>query len=195
MRLNKMASYLYCYWVLSIFLFSLFLPNPILAEQPKIVRIGYYENSVFQEGAQKGAVRTGYAYDYYLKISEYTGWKYKYVYGTYTECYQALLDNKIDLIAGLAYRENRKGLFLYPDEPMGHESYNILKHLADEHITSNPTTLKGKKIGVLESAIVDSLQSFVIVHHIGGLFSEAFRALSLEEDSQSLKQYLHVHKK
>lgn len=161
MRLNKKASYLYCYWVLSFLLFSLFLPLPILANQPKTVRVGYYENDVFQEGAKKGAVRTGYAYDYYLKISEYTGWKYEYVYGTYAACYQALLDNKIDLIAGLAYIEKRNGLFFYPDEPMGHESYNILKHLSDEKITSDPTTLKGKKIGVLESAIVDSLKSYL----------------------------------
>ena len=35
------------------------------------VRVGYYENEVFQEGAREGAVKTGYAYEYYRKISEY----------------------------------------------------------------------------------------------------------------------------
>ena len=40
------------------------------------MRVGYYENEVFQEGAQEGAVKTGYAYEYYQKISEYTGWCY-----------------------------------------------------------------------------------------------------------------------
>ena len=29
------------------------------------VRVGYYENEVFQEGAQPGSVKTGYAYEYY----------------------------------------------------------------------------------------------------------------------------------
>ena len=41
----------------------------------KTVRVGYYENEVFQEGASEGAVKTGYAYEYYRKLSEYTGWE------------------------------------------------------------------------------------------------------------------------
>ena len=49
--------------------------------EAKIVRVGYYEEEVFQEGAEEGAVKTGYAYEYYRKISEYTGWKYEYIYG------------------------------------------------------------------------------------------------------------------
>ena len=44
-------------------------------EQPKTIRVGYYENEVFQEGAKDGVVKSGYAYEYYLKLSEYTGWE------------------------------------------------------------------------------------------------------------------------
>ena len=44
-----------------------------------VVRVGYYENEVFEEGAEEGAVKTGYAYEYYRKLSEYTGWRYEYV--------------------------------------------------------------------------------------------------------------------
>ena len=58
----------------------------------KTVRVGYYENEVFQEGAEEGAVKTGYAYEYYCKLSEYTGWKYEYVYGGFGDLYQMLLD-------------------------------------------------------------------------------------------------------
>jgi hypothetical protein len=29
------------------------------------VRVGYYENEIFQEGAGDGKVKTGYAYEYY----------------------------------------------------------------------------------------------------------------------------------
>ena len=49
------------------------------------VRVGYYENEVFEEGAQEGAVKTGYAYEYYRNLSEYTFWSYEYVYGCYWE--------------------------------------------------------------------------------------------------------------
>ena len=34
------------------------------------VRVGYYENEVFQEGAKEGSVKTGYAYEYYLCVSK-----------------------------------------------------------------------------------------------------------------------------
>ena len=87
-------------------------PLPAYAEEEP-VRVGYYENEVFQEGAEEGAVKTGYAYEYYRKLSEYTGWKYEYVYGGYGELYQMLLDGEIDLLAGLAWREERVGLIAW----------------------------------------------------------------------------------
>ena len=67
------------------------------------VRVGYYENEVFQEGAAEDEVKTGYAYEYYQKLSEYTGWRYEYVYGEFGDLYQMLLDGEIDFLAGLAY--------------------------------------------------------------------------------------------
>ena len=73
------------------------------AESPDTdtVRVGYYENEVFQEGASPDAVKTGYSYEYYRKLSEYTGWKYEYVYGSYSDLYQMLLNGDIDLLAAL----------------------------------------------------------------------------------------------
>ncbi len=107
----------------------------------KEVRVGYYENEVFQEGARPDTVKTGYAYEYYQKISEYTGWQYKYVYGEFGDLYQMLLDGDIDFLAGLAYKEDRAGLIGYPDTPMGNESYNLIKHDMDTDITADPSTL------------------------------------------------------
>ena len=83
--------------------------------QKKLARVGYFENEVFQEGAQKGSVKTGYAYEYYQKLSEYTGWKYEYVYGEFGDLYQMLLDGKIDFLAGLAWRADRAGIIGYPE--------------------------------------------------------------------------------
>lgn len=127
----------------------------------KTVRVGYYENEVFQEGASEGAVKTGYAYEYYRKLSEYTGWEYEYVYGDYVDLYQELLDGKIDLLAGLAWREDRVELMLYPQLAMGNETYSLVKHTDDESVTIDPQTLAGKRIGVLDSAIVNVLNGFL----------------------------------
>jgi len=91
-----MKKSIYCFFVL------LFLINPFFTttSSSDTVKVGYYENEVFQEGGTPGAVKNGYAYEYYRKISEYTGWKYEYVYGSYTELYNLLLEGKIDLLAG-----------------------------------------------------------------------------------------------
>ncbi len=148
---------LLCVITLIVFIY----PISAAAEENEPVRVGYYENEVFQEGAQEGAVKTGYAYEYYRKLSEYTGWKYEYVYGGFGELYQMLLDGKIDLLAGLAWREERASLIGYPEAVMGSESYYLVKHDTNEKITADPTTMNGCKIGVLDSAMVSVLNQYL----------------------------------
>ncbi|WP_029232179.1 transporter substrate-binding domain-containing protein [Butyrivibrio sp. VCB2006] len=126
-------------------------------DNKKTVRVGYYENEVFEEGASEGAIKNGYAYEYYRKISEYTGWEYEYVYADFVSAYQMLLEGKVDVIAGLAYTPDRSDLMLYPARPMGSETYSLIKHESDNTITSMPSTLNNKTIGVLNSNIFDSL--------------------------------------
>ncbi|MBQ2160126.1 MAG: transporter substrate-binding domain-containing protein, partial [Oscillospiraceae bacterium] len=148
-------------------LMTAFLPAAACAETgPNTVRVGYYENEVFQEGAEEGAVKTGYAYEYYQKLSEYTGWRYEYVYGSFSELYQMLLDGDIDLLAGLAWREDRAGLIGYPTAVMGNESYYLVRHGEDLEITADPSTLNGRSIGVLDSVMVSVLNEYLESHHV-----------------------------
>ena len=142
---------------------------PVIAyanNEHETVRIGYYENEVFQEGADDGAVKTGYAYEYYQKLSEYTGWKYTYIYDGFNELYQMLLDGEIDLLAGLAWREEREALIGYPDAAMGNESYYLVKHEEDNNITAELSSLNGSSIGVLDSAMVSVLNQYLDDHDI-----------------------------
>ena len=153
------GALLLCFAILAAILFSI---SAAAADSGSgTVRVGYYENEVFQEGAQPGAVKTGYAYEYYQKISEYTGWKYEYVYGEFGDLYQMLLDGEIDLLAGLARKPERESLIGYPDSPMGNETYSLIRHDTDEDITVEPSTLAGKRIGVLDSAMAGTLQEFL----------------------------------
>ncbi|MBQ1330261.1 MAG: transporter substrate-binding domain-containing protein, partial [Desulfovibrio sp.] len=108
----------------------------------------------------------GYAYEYYRKLAEYTGWKYKYVYGTFGELYEKLLKGEIDLLAGLAWSEERKGRVGYPETPMGSEIYSLVKHENDESISAEPSTLSGRKIGVLDSAVAGSLAKYLALHGV-----------------------------
>ena len=146
-----------------------FMPSSAFGEETEedyTVKVGYYENEVFQEGAKADAIKSGYAYEYYLKISEYTGWKYEYVYGSYSELYDMLLEGKVDLLAGLAYKEEREDVLSYPDEPMGSEIYSLVKHESDNIVSPDPATLSGKKIGVLKSAISDTLNKYLNQHNV-----------------------------
>ncbi|WP_022763789.1 ATP-binding protein [Butyrivibrio sp. XPD2006] len=143
--------------------FALTVSIPVCAdgESAETVRIGYYENEVFEEGASDEAVKTGYAYEYYRKLSEYTGWNYEYVYGSFGELYDMLLSGDIDLLAGLAKRDDRLSIIGYPSAPMGNEVYTLVKHDDDESVTFSPNSVSGKKIGVLQSAIVDILEDYL----------------------------------
>ena len=145
-----------------------FLPADTVfaSEDQKTVKVGYFENEIFQEGAQEGQVRKGYAYEYYQKISEYTGWEYEYVYGSFADLYNKLVSGDIDLLAGLAYTPERDGIIGYPTNSMGRETYNLVKHAFDDSINNLPVTLSGKKIGVQESAIVDTLEDFLDSHNV-----------------------------
>ncbi|MBO4296823.1 MAG: transporter substrate-binding domain-containing protein, partial [Desulfovibrio sp.] len=134
--------------------------------QAKPVRIGYYEKEVFQEGARPGAVRNGYAYEYYRKISEYTGWMYEYVFGSYDQLYQKLLKGEIDLMAGLAWKEDRTGQIGYPDVSMGYENYSLVKHESDDGITVEPHTLAGRRIGVVDGSIAVVLRNHLVSHRV-----------------------------
>ncbi len=162
---RKKRTFRFLFTVILIFLC---FPLPARADgnSGKKIRVGYYENEVFEEGASEGAVKRGYAYEYYRKLSEYTGWEYEYIYGSFTELYDMLLNGQIDLLAGLAWTESRKDIIGYPELAMGNEIYTLMKHNTDEQISSDPATLTGKKIGVLNSAISGILQNYLDEHGV-----------------------------
>ena len=134
--------------------------------EKEVIRVGYYENEIFQEGAENGKVKSGYAYEYYRKLSEYTGWEYEYVYGDFGDLYQMLLDGEIDLLAGLAWKEDRSKVIGYPDAEMGNESYYLVKNDKNVNITADSSTLNGCKIGVLDSAMLDVLNHYLDEHNV-----------------------------
>ena len=162
MNIKRVSSY-----ILTVILFMLAIRFPVYAEQSdNTIKVGYFENEIFQEGAAKDSVKTGYAYEYYQKLSEYTGWEYEYVYGSFADLYQMFLDGEIDLMAGLAKNAERESIIGYPEDAMGSETYNIVKHASDDSITTSYETLTGKKIGVLDSAMVGVLEKFLEEHDI-----------------------------
>lgn len=44
------------------------------------------------------------------QLASYTGWKYEYVYGEWSDLFEQLKNGDLDLIAGIAYSEDRSDL-------------------------------------------------------------------------------------
>lgn len=152
--MKKAAAGLLCFLLI---LASLF-PIPAMAAETeqKTVRVGYYVNGSFQEGASDEDVKSGYGYEYLRKVACYSGWKYEYVYGKWAELYEQFLAGEIDIMAGISKLEEREEYMLFPDYEMGIEGYYLYKHEEDTEIVSEaPSTLSGKKIGVIKNTTME----------------------------------------
>ncbi len=122
------------------------------AEKGKTVRVGWYESS-YNSTDQNGR-RSGYAYEYQLKLSAYTGWNLEYVTGSWPELMQKLMNGDIDLMSDVSHTPEREAYMLFPDLPMGTEEYYIFTAPGNTEITPGmPATLNGKKVGANKSSL------------------------------------------
>lgn len=157
------VAFLLCLVVAMVFL----LPSVAHAEEShKTVRVGWYESPF--NATDKSGRRSGYAYEYQLKVSAYTGWNYTYVEGSWPDLMQMLADGEIDLMSDVSYTKERAQSMLYPELPMGTEEYDIFIAPGNEDITPEDyATLNGKRIGVNKDSLqADCLKSWMTEHKI-----------------------------
>lgn len=90
----------YNYIILLIFA-MLVMPLSLFSEDKTTekIRIAWYQDSVFQNGTTDSPRKSGYNYEIYQKISDYTGWLYEYVYGTKEELLNRFAKGEIDIFA------------------------------------------------------------------------------------------------
>ena len=121
-------------------------------EDGKTVRVGWY-NSSYNTMDPSGR-RSGYAYEYQLKLSCYTGWTYEYVEGSWSELLQMLENGEIDLMSDVSYTPERAARMLFPTLPMGAEEYYLFVAPCNREIlSSDPSAQNGKRIGVNKNSI------------------------------------------
>ncbi len=172
----------------AVFLSAAAFPVSVFAEEKErqTVRVGYYEKEGFEETAPEGEARRGYAYEYYLRLAQYTGWQYEYVYGSFSDLYEELAEGDIDLMAGLTWTPERAAEIGYPVSPMGNEPCTLLRHDTDTEITSDLSTLEGRRIGVMNGAAVSLLQDFLNSHSV-------YAEVETYEDYDSLRKDFKEH--
>jgi len=138
-------SVLFLFLVFSLFNFKLFSQE---ASDPKVIRVGWYESACFQEGMSHSEDKSGYAYEYLARISDYTAWKYEYVYGEWADLYEKLKSGQIDVLAGVSITEERKKYMLFPNYVMGTDNYYLYQHSDSPSLDpENPDSFAGKKLG------------------------------------------------
>ena len=128
---------------------SIALPTAAYAkrDENKTVRVGWFDSSY--NSLDESGRRSGYSYEYQLKLSAYNGWQYEYVDGSWSDLFQMLIDGEIDLMSDISYTEERSELMLYPNLPMGTEEYYLFVAAGNEDLSaSDYNSFYGKKIGV-----------------------------------------------
>ena len=116
------------------------------------VRVGWFDTP-FNRKDSFGR-RTGYSYEYQRKIAAYTGWKYQYVEGNWSELVQMLQEGRIDLMSDVSFKEERTESMLYSSLPMGSELYYVYVDPDNtEILIDDVTTLNGKKVGVTATSV------------------------------------------
>ena len=139
-------------FVLCIFLtFIFFKPSCIYAEEnnDNVVRIALFISDLFQEGGE-GETKSGHAYDYLRKLTDYTDWEYEYVYGEWSKLYEMLCNGEVDFMAGMSKTDERKQLMLFASSAMETDEYYLYKRIDDSAIkASDLSSFNGKKIGLL----------------------------------------------
>lgn len=148
---EKWKGYIVLLWGICLLLFGSFAAYGAQPEDGETVKIGYYQSKDFQEGDGVKTLHRGYSYEYLQKVASYTGWQYEYVSGDWSSLYDKLLKGEIDMMAGVAYSEERSRQILYPQQEILKETFYIYKDSDDRSMKSgNIASFKGKKIGAVE---------------------------------------------
>ena len=179
-NIKNTAAMLFCIFFVLLTLF----PVRIKADDDtKTVRVGWYDSSYNTKDSS--GRRTGYAYEYQLKISAYTSWKFEYVEGSWSELLQMLIDGDIDLMSDVSYTKERAEVMLFPDYPMGAEEYYLFKAIGDRSIqSSNPSSLNGKKVAANKDSV--QLQFYKDWAQKNNVESELIELTTTEYDSLNM---------
>lgn len=161
-RTNKIHLFFSFLFICLGFLFL--FPFTSYAAGTDTVKVGYYSSRNFQEGVSDDACKTGYSYEYLQKVASYTGWHYQYIYGSWNELYQKLVNGEIDIMAGISYSDERAKNVSYPQYEMLNETFYIYKDADDTSIKcGNIASYSGKKVGVLttHSRMMSAFESWI----------------------------------
>lgn len=142
--------------ILAIFLISTSLSSQESKNEKKLsktIKLGYYFVENFQEGTSKDQPKKGYGYEYFMKLADYAGWNYEYVYGDTNILLEKIKTGEIDLLGGIPYSDSLAEYVYYPDFSMGSKNYYLYQNQDRMVLSSeNFDSINGKKIGLVRES-------------------------------------------
>lgn len=134
----------------------------------KTVTVAYFESENFQSGSDDQMIKKGYSYEYLQKVSDYTGWKYEYVYGSFGELYSMFLKGEIDLFPGLVRTSERMGRMCFPNYPMDNiTSYIYALKKRNSFDSKDIHSFDGAKIGCVKySSMQGTLNKWIETNEV-----------------------------
>ena len=164
---------------LTLLLFLLADPIPVHAE--RTVTVGFYDFKplIFKDRQDAPA---GLFFDILDHVAHKQGWRMKYVYGTWQETYQGLLDGKLDLVPCIGNTEARKKQVDFSNEYLFLD-WGVIYSRPDSGIESI-LDLKGARVAALRGSVYteglrQTLQQFDITPNFSEekSYTDVFRAL------------------
>ena len=124
--------------------------------EQKIVRVGSFEDTF--NYVDKNGIRRGYGYELMQALAGYTGWEFEYVKCDWSNCFDKLENDEIDVMGDISYTNERAQRMLFSDEAMGEEKYILYADLSNMDIgTSDFRFMDGKRVGVLMGTAPESM--------------------------------------
>ena len=158
--------------------------SPGQAEE-KRVRVGWFDSSYNSMDAS--GRRSGYSYEYQLKLACYTGWTYEYVSGSWPELMEMLEKGEIDLMSDVSYTEERAERMLFASYPMGTEEYYVFAAPGSREIwPDDAASLNGKRVGVNKGSIQAAFYRDWAQRN--GVQSELIEVVCSEEESLTMME-------
>lgn len=125
---------------------------PLFAAE-RTIRVGYVDYQGFISKGANGEY-VGYGAEYLSDIARYTGWRYKYIYGTWTEQLKNLREGRIDLLCHAQITPERKKDFLFSANPDGIEENLLYVRNGDKRYYYNDFIhFNGMKVGLTSDCI------------------------------------------
>lgn len=122
-----------------------------------VIRVGYINYNGFIE-KDKNKKFDGYGVKYLNEISKYTGWRYEYVYDTWTNCLEKLKTGEIDLICTSQYTEERDKSYKFSKYPIGYELSILYVSKDNKNIYyDDKEAFNGMRVGMIDGSFQNKL--------------------------------------